>query len=119
MATLSAQGVVKNYLESPGCVANVLEDPKQLRWGQLCSFTPCKLRFSALASCFALPPASVQSCAHFRLARKHNLTFYETRGVSVGLKLVREPGETVHAVVSSPLKKILQAGRKGLSTKLF
>jgi hypothetical protein len=93
MATLSAQGVVKNYLESPGCVANVLE----------CSFTPCKLRF----------------CAHFRLARKHNLTFYETRGVSVGLKLVREPGETVHAVVSSPLKKILQAGRKGLSTKLF
>jgi len=82
------EGVVKSRLASPDRLENVLEDPKQLRWGQLCSFTRCKLRFSVLASgtpdrCFALPPdrrtaASMQSCANFRLARKHNPTFYET-----------------------------------------
>ena len=58
----TSEGVVKSCLASPGRVENVLEDPKQLRWGQLCSFTTCKLRF----------------CAHFRLARKHNPTFYDT-----------------------------------------
>ncbi|MBG7609658.1 MAG: hypothetical protein IZT55_02205 [Anaerolineae bacterium] len=46
------EGVVKSRLAPPGCVEKVLE----------CSFTTCKLRF----------------CAHFRLARKHNPTFYDT-----------------------------------------
>jgi hypothetical protein len=46
------EGVVKSRLAPPGRVENVLE----------CSFTTCKLRF----------------CAHLRLARKHNPTFYDT-----------------------------------------
>jgi len=46
------EGVVKSRLALPDRVQNVLE----------CSFTLCKLRF----------------CAHFRLARKHNPTFYDT-----------------------------------------
>jgi hypothetical protein len=85
------EGVVKSRLAPPGAASpkapsvgeNVLE----------CSFTTSKLRFSALASatpdrCFALPPVrrtdgappavSMQWCAHFGLARKHNPTFYET-----------------------------------------
>jgi hypothetical protein len=48
----SLEGVVKSRLAPPGRVEKVLE----------CSFTPCKLRF----------------CAHFRLAREHNPTFYDT-----------------------------------------
>jgi hypothetical protein len=46
------EGVVKSHLAPPDRVENVLE----------CSFTTCKLRF----------------CAHFRLARKHKPTFYDT-----------------------------------------
>jgi hypothetical protein len=32
----TSEGVVKSCLASPDCAENVLEDPKQLRWGQLC-----------------------------------------------------------------------------------
>ena len=55
------EGVVKSRLASPVRVENVLE----------CSFTMCKLRF----------------CAHFRLARKHNPTSYDTLTESEHLRV--------------------------------
>ena len=41
------------------------------------SFTPRKLRFSALASCVALPPESIQSSGRYFLALTKKLLFLE------------------------------------------
>ena len=59
--------LAKLRLALPGGVKNVLE----------CSFITYTLRFSALASCVALPPASMQSCARCFFALTKKILFSE------------------------------------------
>ena len=50
-------------------------------------FTPRKLRFSALASCVALPPESIQSSGRYFLALTKKLLFLEVPYCHLGWRL--------------------------------